>query len=70
MNHDEATRTGSAGFRPTGVGLAMTRHCMPGDHNVSQTAGGRYVRYRGIKAFACTTCADRLDAKRATKATA
>lgn len=65
MSSDDSLSRGTSGFRMAGTGLAMTRHCLVGGHNVSQTAGGRYVRYRGIKAFACTTCAERIEARRA-----
>jgi hypothetical protein len=70
MSSDDSLSQGSHGFRVAGTGLAMTRHCLVGDNNVSQTAGGRYVRFRGVKAYACNTCAERLDAKRLTNTAA
>jgi len=56
MTHDDNTTAGSAGFKAAGVGLFMRRHCLPGQHHVSQTGGGRYVRFRGVRCWACSTC--------------
>lgn len=61
---------GTSAFRQAGTGLAVSRNCLVGDHNVIQTAGGAYVRYRGISCWACNPCVERLAAKRADKTAA
>jgi hypothetical protein len=67
MSSDDSLSRGTSGFRMAGTGLATTRNCLPGDHNLMQTVGGRWIRYRGVRCWACTTCAERIDAKRAQK---
>ena len=70
MNHDDTTKAGSAGFRAAGIGLFMRRHCLPGAHHVTQTAGGRFVRFRGLRCWACSTCSVELAAKPQARAVA
>lgn len=70
MNHDDNTKAGSVGFKAAGIGLFMRRHCLPGAHHVSQTGGGSYVGYRGLRCWACSTCTAELAAKREARAAA
>jgi hypothetical protein len=70
MTHDDCTKPGSAGFKAAGIGIVMRRNCLVGQHHVTQTAGGSYVRYRGVRGWACGACAADLAAKRETRAAA
>ncbi len=61
---DDFRSPGLQAHRQPGIGLAMTRDCMPGNHRVLQTTGSAWVRYRGIRTWCCAACvARRAEAK-------
>lgn len=70
MSSDDSMSQGTHGFRAAGTGLAMTRNCLVGNHNVMHTAGSAWIRYRGMRTWCCAACTAKRAARRAEKAAA
>lgn len=66
IGSDNTTRTDAGKFASAGIGLAHTRHCMPGAHHVGEQRGGKVIYWRGVRCWCCPACS----AARAEKARA
>lgn len=57
---DQSRRVGCSAFRPAGIGLAFSRNCLPGKHNVTDQVNGRLLPFGGAaRIWHCAACVAR-----------
>jgi hypothetical protein len=57
MTSDTRTHPGRDAFRNAGTGQVMARECLPCRGRFLHSTGGAWIKYRGIRCWACAECA-------------